>query len=195
MTGLPSKMLPVHDVRLVGPPVVLRPMSESDWDVILAWNNDPDVLCFSDGDDVRSRTLDEVQRIYRSVCSHAFCFIIEYEDRPIGECWLQEMNLQTIVERHPGLDLRRIDIAIGEPQLWGRGLGTEAVRLLVDLGFERENCDAIYACSVADTNPRSRRMFKRLGFVVDTVNPLPTSSKAATEYDLVLTRERYRDAT
>ena len=100
-------------------------MTEPDWDVILAWNNDPDVLYFSEGDDVRSRTLDEVHRIYRSVCSRAFCFIIEYEDRPIGECWLQEMNLQRIFKRYPGRDLRRIDIAIGEPQRWGRGLGTE----------------------------------------------------------------------
>ena len=123
--GHPPETLRVHDVRLVGPRVVLRPMTEPDWDVILAWNNDPDVLYFSDGDDVRSRTLDEVHRIYRSVCSRAFCFIIEYEDRPIGECWLQEMNLQRIFKRYPGRDLRRIDIAIGEPQRWGRGLGTE----------------------------------------------------------------------
>ncbi len=190
-TVAPPERLRTHDVTLAGPRVVLRPMTEIDWDVLLAWNNDPEVLYYSESDHARSCCLGEVQRIYRSISRHAFCFIIEHAGRAIGECWLQEMNMPRVLERYPGKDLRRIDIAIGERSLWGRGLGTEALRLLVDFGFERERCHAIFGCGVADYNPRSRRMFEKLGFVTDAEISLPAGAKAAVEYDLVLTRERY----
>ena len=44
---------------------------------------------------------------------------------------------------------------------------------------------------MADYNLRSRRMFEKLGFVTDAEISLPAGAKAAVEYDLVLTRERY----
>ena len=61
----------------------LRPLTEDDWAPLLAWNNDPEVLEFAEGDDVRSRTLDEVQRIWRSISVNAHCFLMERdgEDR------------------------------------------------------------------------------------------------------------------
>ena len=37
---------------------------------------------------------------------------IMYEGKPIGECWLQQMNIEHILARHPGKDLRRIDLII-----------------------------------------------------------------------------------
>ena len=55
----PPAKLRVHDVVLHGPRVLLRPLTEDDWAPLLAWNNDPEVLEFAEGDDVRSRTLDE----------------------------------------------------------------------------------------------------------------------------------------
>lgn len=33
-----------HDVTLRGSRVVLRPMTEADWDVLARWNGDPEVL-------------------------------------------------------------------------------------------------------------------------------------------------------
>jgi RimJ/RimL family protein N-acetyltransferase len=41
---------------------------------------------------------------------------------------------------------------IGEKSLWGRGIGTEAIGLLVDFGFATEQADAIFA-AVAQDNP------------------------------------------
>ena len=90
-----------HNVVLRGTRIVLRPMTESDWDVLLRWNSNPEVLWFSDGDDVQSYTLEEVQGIYRGVSRKAFCFIAEVDGTPIGECWLQQMNLERILKRYP----------------------------------------------------------------------------------------------
>ena len=60
-----------------------------------------------------------MQTIYRWISTRAHCFIMEVGGNPIGECWLQRMNLQRIVAQFPDKDLRRIDLMIGEKELWG----------------------------------------------------------------------------
>ncbi len=186
----PPATLRVHDVTLRGPRLVLRPLTENDWAPLLVWNNDPEVLQGSEGDDVQSRTLDEVQRIWRAISVNAHCFLMELNGKPIGECWLQRMNLQRLVARHPGEDVRRIDIAIGVPALWGQGLGREAVGLLLDFGFRREGVDVIYAC-VDSANVRSRRMFESLGFAVAAGTDCAAGSEADVELDLALSLADY----
>ena len=175
-----------HDITLRDGEVVLRPMRETDWDHLLAWNNDPELLYFSDGDDVTSRTLDEVQAIYRGVSQHAFMFIVEVSGEAAGACWLQEMNLPRLLERFPDRDLRRIDIEL-DKRFWNRGIGARAAALLVELAFEREQANAVFACDIADYNPRSRAMFERLGFALVNEVPQPPGGKAAVNFDLMLT--------
>ena len=103
-----------HSITLQGKAVQLRPMRETDWKMLFEWNNDPEVLYFSEGEDITSYTLGELQPIYRGVSQTSFCFIIEANGRPIGECWLQPMNLDRILDQHAGKDCRRIDLLIGE---------------------------------------------------------------------------------
>ncbi|MCY4114028.1 MAG: GNAT family N-acetyltransferase [Chloroflexi bacterium] len=185
----PPATLRPHDVTLRGPRLVLRPMKEDDWAPLLAWNNDPEVLAWAEGDEIESRTLDEVQRIYRAISVNAHCFLMELDGEPIGECWLQRMNLERLVARHQDEDVRRIDIAIGLPALWGQGLGREAVGLLLDFGFRREGVDVIYACVDAD-NARSRRMFASLGFAVEA-GVDAGGFQGDAELDLMLSRAKY----
>jgi RimJ/RimL family protein N-acetyltransferase len=177
-----------HSFVLESPRLRLRPLTEDDWDVLLPWNNDPDVLYFADGSDTPGYTLAQVQDIYRSVSERAFCFMIEHEGRPIGDCWLQQMNLRRLLMLHPDEQLWRIDIMIGEKSLWGRGLGTEAIRLLTDFGFREQGADRVYACGVADYNPRSQAAFRRVGYTVEQVITEPPGSKGKLSYDLCLTR-------
>ncbi|MBI4557459.1 MAG: GNAT family N-acetyltransferase [Candidatus Hydrogenedentes bacterium] len=183
--------LHAHDVTLRGKRVTLRPMTEADWYILLPWQNDPEVLHYSEGDRVASRTLEDVQSIFRSTSQNAYCFIAEFEQKPVGECWLQRMNLPRILERYPREDLRRIDLAIGEKDLWGQGLGTEVIRLLVRFGFEQEQADRILGAGVMDFNVRSFRAFLRAGFEVDAVVRQPPGAKARYEYDMMLTRQKY----
>jgi RimJ/RimL family protein N-acetyltransferase len=183
--------LTTHGVTLRGDLIVLRPMTEGDWDVLLRWNRDPEVLYFADGADVKEYDLADVRKLYRGVSWNAFCFIIEIGGAPIGECWLQKMNLDRILKDHPGKDCRRIDLMIGEKGLWGRGIGTEVIRLLSRFGFERQQADLIFGCDVADYNARSLRAFQKAGFVVCSTIPQPTVNKVRWRHDLVLTRERH----
>ncbi len=185
------KRIVPHRVTLRGQKVCLRPLTEEDWPLLLKWNNDPEVLYWAEGDQVSGYTLEQVQGIYRSVCQGAFCFIIEFQGQPIGECWLQPMNLERISSRYPGQDCRRIDLVIGEKRLWGQGLGSEVIGLLLAFGFEREGADLIFGCDVAEDNVASLRAFEKAGFEVEARRSQEPGSKVAHRYNLILSRERY----
>jgi RimJ/RimL family protein N-acetyltransferase len=118
-------------------------------------------------------------------------YMIVHEGRPVGECWLQQLNLPDVQQRLRGRDARRIDLSIGEPGLWGRGLGTEAIGALVELGFQDAGTDAIVACHVAEDNPRSRRAFEKNGFV--ELGPADAAGGSRPSHHLVLTREKWME--
>ena len=186
-----ANQLERHDITLQGELTVLRPMTEGDWESLLRWNNDPEVLYFAEGDEVIERSADEVRDLYRSVCRKAFCFMIVFKGQPIGECWLQKMNLERILKVHPGMDCTRIDLMIGEKGFWGQGIGTQVIELLTRFGFEEEGADAIFGCDVADYNLRSIKAFQWVGFEVCEKIRQTHGSKAESCYDLILTRENY----
>jgi aminoglycoside 6'-N-acetyltransferase len=181
-------LLNEHNITLHGEQVVLRPMTENDWDILARWNSDPEVLYFSEGADVESYDLEEVQGIYRWVSQNAFCFIIEFNGQPIGKCWLQRMNIERLLEKYPGKDCRRIDLLIGEKRLWGQGLGTDTIRTLTRFGLEEEGADMIFGL-VGDYNLRSVGAFKRAGYEVDAEVEEPPGEKAKFSYDLVIRRQ------
>ena len=181
-----------HWVTLAGEHGVrLRPLTEADWEMLYRWNNDPEVLYYAEGDDVGGYSMEEMQSIYVTVSRAAYCFVIEVDGHPVGECWLQRMNLARVLALYPEQDCRRIDLMIGEKEHWGRGIGTETIRLLTAFAFEAQGADVVYEPEIADYNVRSRRAFERNGYrVVGEVAQAP-GGKAAVGYDLALTREGY----
>jgi RimJ/RimL family protein N-acetyltransferase len=182
--------LKTHHIILRGENVVLRPMTENDWDLLLTWNSDPEVLYFAEGADVQSYSLDDVQDMYRGVSQTAFCFIIEVDGQPIGECWLQQMNLERILHKYPGTDCRRIDLMIGDKGYWGRGFGTEVIRLLTHFAFEQEHADRVFGCDIGDYNQRSLWAFQKAGYHIDSTMQRPSGEKAKCSYDAMRPRER-----
>ncbi len=159
-------------------------MTEDDWDILHKWNSDSEVLSYADGN-TNGYSLEMVKRIYRGVSQNAFCFIIEFKGEPVGETYLQKMNLERILVKFPNKDIRRIDIMIGEKELWGQGIGTTVVGMLVDFGFAEENADAVFGCDVDESNVRSFKMFKRLGFEVFS-ETMRTTSEGVESYDMIL---------
>ncbi len=182
--------LRTHEVRLQDGELVLRPLTEGDWDILLSWINDPEILRWAD-DSVSFYDLGLLQAVYRLVSEEAYCFMIEHAGRPIGDCWVQRMNLDRIAKRHPGRDVRRVDLQIGAKELWGRGIGTAVIRLLCRFAFE-DGADAVYGCDVDGENVRSLRAFEKAGFEVEETIPHPPSGKAQVRIDLALSRGRFR---
>ena len=77
-----------HSITLDGSRVRLCPFRESDWDLLFKSCNDPKVLYYPEGDDVEGYELETVKQMYRPESRDKFCFMIEFEDKAVGECWL-----------------------------------------------------------------------------------------------------------
>ena len=140
----------------------MRPFTESDWQVAAPWLTDERVLWFSEGDDVPDRPLAETQSIYRAVSQTANIFLIVDRGTPVGDGWVQRMNLARIIDRF-GDNTARIDLQLMVDS-WGRRIGTRAIRALTAHAFER-GFDLVFGVDIGDYNERSRRAFLRARYV------------------------------
>lgn len=91
---------------------------------------------------------------------------------------------------YSGKDARRIDIAIGEKDFWGKGVGTEAIALLVGRAFEDQGVDVLH-CLVPDYNVRSQRAFVRNGFELVKTMFINQPDDEAQLYNLILTKDQW----
>jgi RimJ/RimL family protein N-acetyltransferase len=182
--------LRTHDFVLVDDDLVLRPMVEDDWDVMLGWADDPEVLWFSEGDTVEHRLRDEHQAIYRAV-SHtpADMFIFEVNATPVGDGWVQHMNLARVTDAHPGKDCRRADLQLAR-SWWGKGIGTRAISLLTAHGFG-QGADLMFAIDVASDNLRSQRAFRANSYQLWRQLEQPQGSKVPYRLDFLCPRETF----
>jgi len=147
---------------LRGERVTLRPMTHADAPHLVRWANDPDYSWFQWGrkpgrfpDEAAARNWMDVIAEHRG-----FMFVIEYEGRPIGQTNYRDVQ--------PKGKSAEVGIGIGEPGLWGKGLGREALGLLVrhlvdDLGLHR-----IYL-SVLAYNDRAISSYQAAGFEVEGI--------------------------
>jgi len=192
-------IIKTHDIWLEGSTgdyeIVLRPLTDEHLPYLYKWNADPEVLYWTEGD-----TADEdlsydaktVNQIYGGVSQQALCFLIEANERPIGECWLQKMNLPDVSAMYAEeLDVRRIDFSIGEKAYWNKGIGTKFVGMLIDYAFTGECVDVLH-CFSEDYNVRSCRMWEKHGFERIFEEPLtPQPQKGKWQYHWRLTKEAY----
>jgi len=160
-----------HDVTLCGSAgeydIALRPLRDEHLPLLYKWNADPDVLYWVDGKNAEGSSPEDVHNIWNMVSPQALCFLIEADGTPIGECWLQEMHEKQrqlfCPQESKTLDVRRIDMSIGEKAYWNKGIGTALIRMLVDFAFNGEHCDVLYGI-VFDYNKRSQRAFEKNRF-------------------------------
>ena len=195
MVWLNMNIIKTHDITLYGCTgnydIVLRPLCDDHLPLLYKWNADPDVLFWSEGDDItEGYDAVTVHDIYGRVSQDAYCFLIEANDKSIGECWLQKMNLPEVIELYPGQDVRRIDMVIGEKEYWGKGIGTAFVRMLVDFAFYSEATDVLH-CFSDDHNIRSIKSFIKNGFIEVKRIPTPNSEKHKEEIHFSLSRQQY----
>ena len=147
---------------LRGQHVTLRPMTHADAPHLVRWAGDPDFAWFQWGrrpgrfpDDQAAR-----QWIDAIAENRGVTFAIEHEGRPVGQVNYRDLR--------PKGKSAEVGIGIGEPSLWGRGLGREALGLLVkhlvdDLGLHR------ITLSVLAYNDRAIASYKASGFEVEGI--------------------------
>ncbi len=164
---------------LRGARVTLRPMSETDAPAMMRWGNDHDFAWFQWGRrGGRWRELGLVRDWMGRFAERAgMLFAIEHEGRAIGMANYREWQ--------PKARSAEIGIGIGEPALWSRGLGREALGLLVrhlveDLGAHR------VALHVLAYNDRAINAYRASGFQVEGIERDAIMTDRGTYADDVL---------
>ena len=186
-----------HDITLYGGNeigIVLRPLCDAHLPLLYKWCADPEVLYWTEGgtaDANLSYGADTVRAMYGGVSQNAFCFLIEADSVPIGACWLQKMNLSNVKAMYPeALDVRRMDMSIGEKTYWNKGIGTQLLGMMIDFAFCGEHVDVLH-CFCEDYNVRSRRMWEKHGFTKILEEPMPDSREGKLQYHYRLVRQEY----
>lgn len=142
----------------------LRPIAESDVDGILEWINDPAITRnFASFDEPISREqeLEFIRAMQRSKTDHLFA--VEWADGTgpiIGTAGLHRIYW-------PAKN-GRVGLMIGLKEVQGKGLGQEALRLVVGYGFERLGLHKVWLVHYAD-NARMRHIAQKLGFTQEGV--------------------------
>lgn len=184
-----------HDITLYGKSknhdIVFKPLCDEHMPLLYKWNADPEVSYWCEGNDIDLTNIEEhVHDVYGYVSQIAYCFLLEADGVPIGECWLENMNIQEVIDMYPGLDVRRIDMMIGEKDYWGKGIGTTLVAVLTEYAFREENADVIHIPSVFDYNIRSQKTFLKNGYKFIKATDVD-SDRMKQEYHYAITRREY----
>ncbi|MFI0979509.1 GNAT family N-acetyltransferase [Streptomyces sp. NPDC021093] len=147
---------------LTGTRTLLRPFTEEDLPVMLAAVRDPEVNRFtgsgSDGSDV---DLAATRSWYLTRADHDDRLDLAVVDRATGKC-VGEVVLNEWDPANRSCNFRTLLGAEGR----NRGLGTEACRLVVAYAFETLGLHRV-SLGVFDFNPRARRVYEKVGFVVE----------------------------
>lgn len=184
-----------HDITLYGGNdeynIVLRPLTDEYLPYLYKWNADPEVVYWADSGNVEEFNEDDIRGMYGNISQNALCFLVEANGKPIGDFWLQKMNIPEVSAKFPGLDVRRIEATIGEKAYWGHGIGTAVLGMLIDFAFCEKAVDILY-CFAADYNIRSRKTLVKHGFQIYGEEDVSSGSlRAKKEYHYRLTRQEY----
>ncbi len=146
---------------IYGKHIRLRAPERSDIPLFVSWLNDADVienlpryLPMSTGE--------EEQWFERMLQAPAdeHPMVIEIKDgenwRPIGNVAFHEIN-----QRSRNAE---VGIFIGEKSEWNKGYGTEAMRLMLEIGFNTLNLHRIFLRTLA-TNLRGIRAYEKAGYI------------------------------
>jgi RimJ/RimL family protein N-acetyltransferase len=147
---------PVRGLR--GQRVYLRPLEPSDADVVHGWYEDTRIQTLMGDPPMssaarRRRYEDAVKADGTEVFRFVICLL--EDDRPIGRTDLFEIDRQN--------GSCAFGITIGLPELWGQGLGTDAVNALVDFAFGQLRMERMWL-DTDDRNARARAAYRKAGF-------------------------------
>lgn len=147
-----------HYRKLVGAKVYLSPPTPEDADLWAIWDNDLEIALPLGDEAYLSLSLESEQnhlaedlRLQRPV----FSIIDLANDELIGRCMLFAID--------PLNRRAMLGIVIGEKSYWGRGYGQDALRLLLDYGFNLLNLNTI-SLGVFTFNERAIQAYRKVGF-------------------------------
>lgn len=125
--------------------------------LLTGWGRDSEYMRLLDSDPARLTTPKQVQSWLEKNQDQLDMFIIRTlaDDRPVGQI---ELGGYDWVARNAWMA-----VGIGEREYWGKGYGTDAMRILFRYAFRELNLNRV-SLTVFEYNPRAIRSYEKLGF-------------------------------
>ena len=146
--------------------VRLRAYEKSDLDAVMKWVNDEEVTDLLGGEMLTYPVSSLAEEKYIEAAAipsdKQKTFVIESLEEPryIGAISFNVIDWQS---RHAS-----IGIVIGDKSLWGKGYGTDAMRIMMRLAFDKMNLHRLYL-DVHDYNSRAIASYEKCGFKREAV--------------------------
>ena len=150
-------------MRLEDGMVTVRELVPEDASVLLKWLTDSEVLAFYEGRDAHF-TLEKIQKVFFD--GENTRFIIEWQGKPAGYVQFYSVEGDGRTEYQfdgPEQRVFGMDQFLGEPGLWGKGIGRKFIRLILKHLFEDCGAEAVVLDPHAD-NLRAIRCYEACGF-------------------------------
>ncbi|MFW9971181.1 MAG: GNAT family N-acetyltransferase [Candidatus Odinarchaeota archaeon] len=146
---------------LEGKLIALCPLNMEHANLYTKWSNDPDVRRYSRHiipwslDEEKKWIEPREERVKKEII---FEILHRQDNKPIGTAGFSDINWYN----------RNANIfaEIGETNYWGKGIGPETIRLLINYGFEELNFHKIYS-RIHSPNKQSLRVAEKTGFVFE----------------------------
>jgi len=165
-----------HYKRVVGERVYLSPISHDDIDTFMNWVNDPELANFTSFHSQNISLPKEREAVDSlSKGGNTFSIVTIDGDKVIGNCSFFKIDA---INR-----TAEIGIIIGEKDYWGKGYGSDALKLLLKFGFENRNYNNIYL-RVFSFNERAIKSYEKVGFKQQGVHR-EAIIRGDKKYDLV----------
>lgn len=166
--------------------VSVRPMDEADLTLVEAWLRQPHVARWWLTDTTVSEEIAEIRRRVRREADTATRMLtVCWDGRAVGWCqwywWDDYPDEAADIGSRPGE--AGIDYAIGEPELVGRGVGTEMIAALVR-AIRRQRPGAGILVGPEEANRASRAVLERNGFRLEDVRRLASEPRPIAVYRL-----------
>jgi diamine N-acetyltransferase len=147
----------MRNAFLIGQDVYLRPFESGDLAIVQQWANDPEIRALTGevlpmGEAAASEFLQHVRTEHDRVW---FAVVLTEDDRVVGEAGLLRM--------FHAWRTTDLTIILGDPSAWGKGYGSQAIRLLLDYAFGFLNFHRV-ALGVVGFNERALRFYESVGF-------------------------------
>lgn len=143
--------------------LLLREFVESDWEAVLAYQQDPLYLRYNEW---TSRSAEEVRQFIQMFLNHQkqvprikfqFAITLKSTGKLIGNCGVRRDSPEAR-EADMGYEL--------DSNYWGNGYATEAARAVLDFGFSHMKVERVSAWCVTD-NIGSARVLEKIGMHIE----------------------------
>lgn len=142
--------------KLVGEKVYLSPVCPDDWETFAKWNTDYEMQhLYGGGSGIHPPATDASGAESNSRNKNQFAIVCKETDKVIGNCGF---NIDDVANRYA-----KIGIGIGEKDYWSKGYGTDALRLMLDFGFNVRGYNNI-SLNVYEYNERAIACYEKVGF-------------------------------